>query len=244
MIATSQTYRQSSRVSPDLLERDPANRLLARASRFRVEGELVRDIALASSGLLTRQIGGPPAYPPAPEFLFLPPTSYGPKRWYVDDGAQRYRRALYAFRYRSVPFPVLTTFDTPTGNFACVKRDRSNTPLQALVTLNETVFMEAARELGSRALSKGGTDDRQRIDYAFRRVLSRAPLEAERDELLSLLERQRQRARSGELDPGELVLGESESGVASGRGLETAELAAWTAVSRVLLNLDETITRE
>ena len=191
LIVSSETYRQSSQVTPELLERDPKNRLLARGSRFRVDGELVRDIALSASGLLTPEVGGPPVYPPAPEFLFLPPISYGPKRWYVDDGDQRYRRSLYAFRYRSVPYPVLTTFDTPTGNFACVKRDRSNTPLQALVTLNETVFMEAARELGRRTWLDGGSDDSQRLDYAFKRVLSRSPETGERTELLSLLDDQR-----------------------------------------------------
>ena len=242
LIVSSETYRQSSSVTPELFERDPRNRLLARGSRFRVDGELVRDIALAASGLMTRQIGGPPVYPPAPEFLFLPPISYGPKRWYVDDGDQRYRRSLYAFRYRSVPYPVLTTFDTPTGNFACVKRDRSNTPLQALVTLNETVFLEAARELGRRTWQDGGSDDSQRMDYAFQRVLARAPEAAERDELLDLLADQRQRLASEDLDAHALAFGKPMSEGAS----EDApiELAAWTAVSRVLLNLDETITRE
>ena len=242
LIVSSETYRQSSAVTADLRERDPRNRLLARGSRFRVDGELVRDIALATSGLMTRQIGGPPVYPPAPEFLFLPPISYGPKRWYVDDGDQRYRRSLYAFRYRSVPYPVLTTFDTPTGNFACVKRDRSNTPLQALVTLNETVFLEAARELGRRTWQDGGTDDAQRMDYAFRRVLARAPESAEQDELMALLMDQRERLASADLDAYELAFGKP----ASDEGSEDApvELAAWTAVSRVLLNLDETITRE
>ena len=243
LIVTSQTYRQSSRVTPELLEADPNNRLLARGARFRVDGELVRDIALASSGLLTAQIGGAPVYPPAPEFLFQPPVSYGPKRWYTASGAQRYRRSLYAFRYRSVPYPVLDTFDTPTGNFACVKRDRSNTPLQALVTLNETVFMEAARELGRRSLDEGGYDDSQRIDYAFKRVLARAPYDSERTELTALLENQRERLQSGELDAERLAFGEqlSEPEI---EGSKIAELAAWTAVSRVLLNLDETITRE
>ena len=242
LIVSSETYRQSSSVTPELFERDPRNRLLARGSRFRVDGELVRDIALAASGLMTRQIGGPPVYPPAPEFLFLPPISYGPKRWYVDDGDQRYRRSLYAFRYRSVPYPVLTTFDTPTGNFACVKRDRSNTPLQALVTLNETVFLEAARELGRRTWQDGGTDDAQRMDYAFQRVLARAPESAERDELLALLADQRERLSSADLDAYALAFGKAAPGAKS----EDApiELAAWTAVSRVLLNLDETITRE
>ncbi len=244
LIAASETYQQSSHVSPELLESDPNNRLLARGSRFRVDGELVRDIALAASGLLTPEIGGEPVYPPAPEFLFLPPISYGPKRWYVDDGAQRYRRGIYAFRYRSVPFPVLSTFDTPTGDFSCVRRDRSNTPLQALVTLNETVFMEAARELGRRTLGEGGASDRQRVDYAFRRVLSRAPRQAERAELLSLLDGQRKRIESGDLNAPELAFGDRPVGTADGGEPDTTELAAWTAVSRVLLNLDETITRE
>ena len=243
LIVTSETYRQSSRVTPQLLEKDPNNRLLARGARFRVDGELVRDIALASSGLLTTQIGGAPVYPPAPDFLFQPPVSYGPKRWYTADGAQRYRRSLYAFRYRSVPYPVLDTFDTPNGNFACVKRDRSNTPLQALVTLNETVFMEAARALGRRTLDEGGDDDPQRIDYAFKRVLARAPHDSERSELIALLENQRERLQSGELDGARLAFGEQASEPEL-KGGKTAELGAWTAVSRVLLNLDETITRE
>ena len=243
LIVYSETYRQSSRVTPRLLELDPNNRLLARGARFRVDGELVRDIALASSGLLTAQIGGAPVYPPAPEFLFQPPVSYGPKRWYTEDGAQRYRRSLYAFRYRSVPYPVLDTFDTPTGNFACVKRDRSNTPLQALVTLNEPVFMEAARELGRRTLEEGGAADPERIDYAFKRVLARMPSDSERSELAALLGSQRERLQAGGLDAAQLAFGEqpSEPALADGK---TAELAAWTAVSRVLLNLDEAITRE
>ena len=244
LIATSETYQQSSHVSRLLLERDPKNRLLARGSRFRVDGELVRDIALATSGLLTAQIGGAPVYPPAPDFLFIPPISYGPKRWYVDDGAQRYRRGIYAFRYRSVPFPVFSTFDTPTGDFSCVRRDRSNTPLQALVTLNEAVFMEAARELGRRALSEGGASDPQRVDYAFRRVLSRTPRNAEREELLAMLAGQRERIETGELDAAELAYGDTPAGVRNAGAAKLAELAAWTAVSRVLLNLDETITRE
>ncbi len=243
LIVSSETYRQSSRVTPSLLELDPNNRLLARSARFRVDGELVRDIALASSGLLTAQIGGAPVYPPAPEFLFQPPVSYGPKRWYTENGAQRYRRSLYAFRYRSVPYPVLDTFDTPTGNFACVKRDRSNTPLQALVTLNEPVFMEAARELGRRALDEGGADDPERIDYAFRRVLARAPSDSERSELVALLGSQRERLQAGGLDAAQLAFGEQPSEPETAAG-NTAELAAWTAVSRVLLNLDEAITRE
>ena len=137
---------------------------------------------------------------------------------------------------------MLTAFDTPDGNFSCTKRDRSNTPLQALVTLNETAFMEAARELGQRTLADGGTSDTERIDYAFRRVLTRSPVSAERDELLAFLEGQRERLESGDLDATELA--GNESLVASAAGVPQREVAAWTAVSRVLLNLDETITRE
>ena len=240
LIVSSDTYRQTSRVTPTLLAADPRNRLLARASRFRVEGELVRDIALTSSGLLTRAIGGPPMYPPAPEFLFQPPISYGPKRWYTATGTERYRRSLYAFRYRSVPFPVLTTFDTPTGNFSCVKRDRSNTPLQALVTLNETVFVEAARALARRTLDQGGASDAERIDFAFRSVLARRPGDGERSELRDLLDEQRGRLNTGELEADMLAYGEPRDQASA----DASELAAWTALSRVVLNLDEAITRE
>lgn len=232
LITTSQTYRQSAKVTPELLERDPKNRWLARFPRLRVEGEIVRDIALASSGLLSRKMGGPPVYPPAPEFLFLPPASYGPKRWNVEQDEDRYRRGIYTFRYRSVPYPQLDAFDTPNGDAACIRRDRSNTPLQALTTLNETTFLEAAQALASLALEKGGSTDADRIDYAFRRVLTRKPAEAETAELLAMLEKQRGRFGSGDLDAEKLV------------GEDSAELAAWTTVSRVLLNLDEAITKE
>ncbi len=243
LITISETYRQVSSISDELLQRDPKNRLLARGSRFRVDGEIVRDIALGASGLLNHDVGGPPVYPPAPEFLFLPPVSYGPKRWYTERGDQRYRRSLYAFRYRSVPYPVLDTFDTPTGNFSCVKRDRSNTPLQALVTLNETVFVEAARALGQKVLLEGGSGDPERINYAFRRVLTREPEKSESDELLTMLENQKHRFSEGNLDPRALAYGDGQPEDMN-IDASPSELAAWTAVSRVLLNLDETITRE
>lgn len=235
MIVTSQTYRQDSKVSPELLERDPANRLLARGPRFRVEGEIVRDLALSASGLLSKKMGGPPVYPPAPDFLFLPPVSYGPKRWYVEEDEDRYRRSLYTFRYRSVPYPVLDTFDTPPGDASCVRRARSNTPLQALATLNETVFMEAARALAEKSY-EAADSDADRLRNAFRRTLTRTPTKAESETLLSFLDEQRGRYASGELDPKDLL--------AADLGPRSADLAAWTALSRVLLNLDETITKE
>ncbi len=232
LIVSSAAYQQSSRVAPDLLERDPNNRLLARGPRFRVEGEIVRDIALAASGLLNRQIGGPPVYPPAPEFLFKPPVSYGPKQWHTEEGDQRYRRALYTFRFRSVPYPALDAFDTPNGDAACVRRVRSNTPLQALTTLNETVFLEAAEALARRTLEDGGDAVGDKLTYAFRRVLTRGPTSAEKDALISMLAKQRERFDSGDLAAKDFV------------GEARPELAAWTTVTRVLLNLDETITKE
>ena len=243
LVVLSATYRQSSRIPASLLERDPRNRLLARAGRFRVDAETVRDIALAAGGLLSKDLGGPPVHPPAPAFLFRPPASYGPKRWPVAEGRQRYRRGLYVFRYRSVPYPVFETFDAPSGKFSCVRRERSNTPLQALITLNETTFVEAARSLALAVLSVRGANDSERAEFLFRRVLSRSPGRAERTELLSLLRRARARFARSDKDARALVRGSTHAGDAIAAGPKR-EWAAWTAVARVVLNLDEAITRE
>jgi mono/diheme cytochrome c family protein len=244
LIVTSATYRQSSAVKPEMLARDPYNRLLARGTRFRVDAELVRDIALASSGLLNPKVGGPSVYPPAPDFLFDRPFSYGPKVWNEEKGENRYRRAIYTFRYRSVPYPMLQTFDAPTGDISCVRRTRSNSPLQALTTLNETLFVEAARSLALKAVSDGGTTDSQRMAYAFRRVLGRKPTEAELAELLGLLNRQRERLLAGELNAWNLATNDPNKSFPLPKGARMEDVAAWTAVARVLLNLDETITKE
>ena len=170
---------------------------------------MVRDIALAASGLLNPAMGGPSVYPPAPEFLFQPPVSYGPKIWNEEKGPNRFRRAVYTFRYRSVPYPVLQNFDAPNGDSACVRRARSNTPLQALTMLNEPLFVESAKALAAKTIAEGGKTDRERLDYAMLRVVSRKPSAAEADELLKFLARN-----------------------------------DWTALARVLLNLDEAITKE
>ena len=179
----SATYRQSSRGhARAAASAIPYNRLLARGPRFRVDAEVVRDIALAASGLLNPTIGGPSVYPPAPAFLFQPPASYGPKAWNEATGPDRYRRALYTFRYRSVPYPMLQTFDAPNGDFSCVRRARSNTPLQALTTLNEPLFLECARALARRDAESGATTDADRLTTpsgaavaAGRRSESRGP---------------------------------------------------------------------
>lgn len=243
LIVNSATYRQSSNVTPELFKRDQYNRLLARGPRFRVEGEIVRDIQLSVSGLLNPAMGGMPTMPPAPLFLFQPPASYAPFPWIEATGPDRYRRALYTWRRRSTPYPMLQTFDTPEGNVSCARRGRSNTPLQALMTLNETVSMEAARAFARHILEEGGRDDSQRIDYAFRRCLSRSPNAEERGELTALLAKQRARIADGWIDPWELATG-SKTMPETPAGSSPAQLAAYTVLSRVLLNLDETITKE
>ena len=237
LIATSATYRQASAISAELEARDPYNRLLARGPRFRVDAEIVRDIALSASGLLNPEIGGKSVYPPAPGFLFLPPASYGPKVWEVDNSFERYRRALYTFRFRSVPYPALQVFDAPNGESSCVRRSRSNTPLQALTTLNEPLFVESAQALALKTLDEGGATDSARLDYAMRRVLARKPSDAEARELLGLLEKEQAHFSDGAHNPAEFA-------PAVPRNATAAQTAAWTAVARVLLNLDETFTKE
>ncbi len=244
LIVTSATYRQSSAVTPERLGKDPANRLLSRGPRFRVEGEVVRDIALAASGLLETRLGGPPAYPPAPDFLFKPPASYGPKTWTEDKGPERYRRALYTFRFRSVPYPVLTTFDTPNGDASCVRRARSNTPLQALTTLNETLFVECARGLAQKTLAEGGKADADRATYAFRRCTGRKPTAQELDILLGFLARQTEKFSAPDARPWDLAANDPAQPPRLPEGVTPDQAAAWTALARLLLNLDETITRE
>jgi len=237
-IVISKTYQQNSAVSNELLEADPQNRLLARGPRFRVSAETVRDIALTASGLLNRNVGGPPVYPDAPSFLFEPPASYGPKVWDDDTDGDQYRRALYTFRFRSVPYPAYQAFDAPTGEVSCVRRSLSNTPLQALTTLNEPMFLECARELAKR--SSDVNDDEARIDWIFRRCVSRRPSNDERTILRDLLNQQRQRFETDTEAASKLIgLKESSDDVASSN-----DQAAWTVLCRVVMNLDETITKE
>jgi hypothetical protein len=244
LIVTSAAYRQSSKVTPELYTRDPYNRLLARGPRLRVEAEIVRDVALSASGLLNPKIGGPAIFSPAPEFLFQPPASYAPFPWKEETGPDRYRRAVYTFRRRSTPYPILQVFDAPNGDFSCVRRMRSNTPLQALASLNETVFVECAQALAKKTLENGGQTDDERIAYAFRRALSRLPEADEKKELLSLLEKQTRRIQDGWVNPNEISTGKNELPKALAKGATPTQFAAYTVVSRVLLNLDETITKE
>ncbi len=245
LIVGSSTYRQSSKATPELLARDPYNRLLARGARLRVEGEVVRDIQLAASGLLNPALGGPSTMPPAPAFLFQPPASYAPFPWIEAKGPDRYRRGVYTWRRRSTPYPLLSTFDVPEGNTSCVRRVRSNTPLQALITLNETIAVEAARALARKALADGGATDADRIAYAFRRCVSRKPVDAEMAVLLNLLDDHERHFAEGWASPWEIVTGSrAEKPSDLPKGASPTKWAAYTVVARVLLNLDETITKE
>lgn len=244
LIVDSATYRQASVLTPALLEKDPQNRLLARGTRRRVDAEVVRDIALSTSGLINTKIGGPSVYPPAPKFLFKPPASYGPKRWDYDLGPDKYRRAMYAFHFRSVPYPALQVFDAPNRNVSCVRRVRSNTPLQALTTLNEPLFLECAQALAVRALTHPQTEGQStttQLEFAVRCCLGREASNEEVATLHSFLVDQHQRFASGDLKAQDLL---SDSQRKALPDADPNYLAAWTATARVLLNLDETITRE
>jgi hypothetical protein len=241
-IATSATYRQSSRLTPEQLERDPNNRLLARGPRFRAEAEVVRDVALAASGLLNDKLGGPSFYPPVPESMFA--LSYlDVDFWKVAPAPERYRRSLYVFRRRSMPDPVLSSFDAPNGDAACARRPRSNTPLAALAGLNEPVMVEAAQAMALRVLKEGGATDAERAAYAFRLCTSRPPMPAETGEIVALLHAQRQRIADGWLSSREVATGDPAKVPAVPPGTTPTDAAAWTIVSRVLLNLDETVTK-
>jgi len=242
-IVTSATYRQDSRITPELLERDPRNRLLARGPRFRVEAEIARDAVLSVSGLLNPQLGGPSFFPPVPDSLFA--TSFIPAKdfWRTATAPEKYRRSLYAFRRRSMPDPVLASFDAPNGDFSCPRRTRSNTPLAALSALNESVFVDSARALALRVLREAGPSDRERADYAFKLCTNRAATTSEINEILSLYKSQRERVADGWLSPRALTTGDFENLPELPEGVSPADAAAWTIVARTLLNLDETLTK-
>lgn len=242
-IVTSATYRQDSRFTKELLERDPKNRLLARGPRFRVDAEVARDAVLAASGLLNLKRGGPSFFPPVPDSLFA--TSFIPATdfWQTAPAPERYRRSLYIFRRRSMPDPVLASFDAPNGDFSCPRRTLSNTPLAALSALNESVFVDSARALALRVLREAGATDRDRADYAFKLCTNRSPTSAEIDEVMSLYQSQRQRVADGWISPRAIATGDFEKLPDLPKGVSPADAAAWTIVARVVLNLDETLTK-
>lgn len=241
-IVTSAVYRQSSQAPAELLAGDPANQWLARGPRFRADAEVVRDIALCVSGLMTHKLGGPSIIPPVPQNVLDYNYTY-PSYWKAVEGPERYRRTFYGFRKRSMPDPVMSNFDGPNGDFACARRVRSNTPLAALTTLNEPVFVEAARAFALRILRDGGANDAERVDYAFRLCTCRPPTAAERETILNLLSSRRKRLAEGWLSPREITTGDASRLPALPSGATPQDAAAWTLAARVMLNLDETITK-
>jgi hypothetical protein len=236
-IVTSATYCQASKHRPELRDVDPQNLLLARQNRMRVEGEIVRDISLDVSGLLSRRIGGPSVYPPLPPGIAE--LSYaGNFKWTDSQGEDRYRRGMYTFFKRTSPHPNLITFDCPDANITCIERQSSNTPLQALTSLNNETFAETARTFARRLLSADAADDAARLSHAMRLCVARDITPDEHVQLQALLDDSKAWYAAHPDQAGQLIGKEAVSGVPS----ETA--AAWISVARVLLNLDEFITRE
>ncbi len=240
LIATSATYRQSSKITPELQEKDAYNKWLAHSPRMRVESEIVRDVALSAGGLLSHKIGGPSVYPPIPDGVLS--LGYGAQLpWPTDKLDDRYRRGMYTFWKRNVPYPSLSVFDSPNGDFSCTRRVKSNTPLQALTTLNDVMFMEAAQGLALRTWKEGGAADQEKLAYAFRLCTGRNPDAFEATEFLKLLNSQRAEFK-GKTASAVYVTAMDVSNIPEGMDLH--ELAPWTMVARVLLNMDETITKE
>ena len=244
LIVTSATYRQDAKVSPALLEKDPDNRLLARGPRFRMEAEMIRDLALSASGLLSPEIGGPSVFPPQPEGIWDNP--YSEATWKTSSGTARYRRGLYTFLRRTSPYPSLMTFDATSREFCTVRRVRTNTPLQALTLLNDEAFFEAARALADRIRREAPSDPRDsareriraRAAYGFRLCTSRTPTVKDLDVIVRSYERQLAHYRSRPADAVKVIAAPSVV-----TPPDAIERAAWTMVANALLNLDETVTK-
>ena len=245
LLVTSAAYRQSSRVTPELRERDPDNRLLARGPRFRLSAEEVRDQALAVSGLLSRKMYGPSVKPPQPA-LGLNAAFGGGLDWQTSGGEDRYRRALYTEWRRTNPYPSMATFDAPNREVCTIRRVRTNTPLQALVTLNDPVYVEAAQALGRRMAGftarsgEHAATTADKVRFGFRLCVSRSPRGAELKRLIKMYEDARAQFAKNKEDAVQLAtkpLGPAPPGA------DVADLAAWTVVANVLLNLDETLMK-
>jgi Protein of unknown function (DUF1553)/Protein of unknown function (DUF1549)/Planctomycete cytochrome C len=254
LIVTSATYRQSSKVRPETEAADPFNKLLARQNRLRLEGEIIRDSALAASGLLTDTVGGPSVYPPIPDGAMSVTQVSG--AWPTATGQDRYRRGLYTFFRRSAGYPGLVVFDAPDATSACTRRARSNTPLQALTTLNDETFLEFAQGLAARVLKEAPPDNKERIRYAYTLALGRAPRPDEEERLELLLTHRLDEYRTkpsrateliykgGKFGPDGAPLNPPPPKLAAMLPADLPLEAAWTSVARVLLNLDDFLTRE
>ncbi|MFP6612930.1 MAG: PSD1 and planctomycete cytochrome C domain-containing protein [Pirellulales bacterium] len=237
-IVMSATYRQSSRVNRQLLNRDPRNRLLGRGARFRLDAEMIRDQALAVSGLLSRNLYGPPVMPPQPDGVWK--TVYNTDHWVTSQGRDRYRRGLYTFSKRTTPYPSFLLFDAGSGEICLPRRIRTNTVTAALVTLNDPVFTEAAQAVARRVVEEAGVGAKQRAAFAWQLITARRPAEGEASRILQLFEEQLVHYRQHKDAAHKMAtnpLGPLPDGA------DVAEMAAWTVVASVLLNLDETLSR-
>ncbi|MEW6129742.1 MAG: PSD1 and planctomycete cytochrome C domain-containing protein [Acidobacteriota bacterium] len=238
MIVTSSTYRQTSKINPELTARDPYNRLLARGARFRLEAEMIRDVTLATSGLLNPKVGGESVFPYQPEGIWDNP--YNRDRWIISEGGDKFRRGLYTFVRRTAPYPSMVSFDAPSREFCTVRRVRTNTPLQALTTLNDEAFFIAARALAQRMVHSSQSAIKEKITFGFRLCTSRKPSEQEVNRLIGLYEQQVLKY-SQDIQSAKNLLKEQVAGLSDN---QIPELAAMTIVANVLLNLDETLTKE
>jgi hypothetical protein len=239
MLVTSAAYRQVSQVTAALQERDPDNRLLARGPRFRIPAEVIRDQALFVSGLLSIKLHGPPVRPPQPKIGLN--AAFGPGTdWQTSAGEDKYRRALYTQWRRTTPYPSMITFDAPSRNVCTIARPRTNTPLQALVTLNDPVYVEAAQALARRMVKEGGPSVGTRLTYGFRLCLVRPPRDAEMARLVSLYQQAREQYQQYPKEAQQIA---TEPLGPLPAGMDAAELAAWTVVANVLLNLDEVFAK-
>jgi hypothetical protein len=238
-IVTSHTYRQSSQPAPEIEARDPDNRLLARQTRFRVDAEVVRDIALEVSGLLVERFGGPSVKPYEPDG-YLAALNFPKREYSASHGDDLYRRGIYTLWQRTFLHPSLVAFDAPTREECTINRTNSNTPLQALVLLNDPIYVEASRVFAEHILKQGGSGVAGQIEWAFERALNRKPSPEERRILAGLHGKSLARFRGAPADARALIHA-GEAPVAT--GLKPADLAAMTTVARAILNLHETITR-
>lgn len=236
----SAAYRQSSRVTPQKQQADPRNRLLSRGPRFRLEAEMVRDQALALGGLLSEKMYGPSVYPPQPPGLWRAAFNGRDRKWPTSTGEDRYRRGIYTFWRRTIPYPSMATFDAPSREICTVRRIRTNTPLQAFVTMNDPVYVEAAQALARRIVREGGTTPEDQARFALQLCLVRPPAEKQVQAVLELYQSELTHYRKHEADAQKLAtdpLGPLPE------DLEPAVAAAWTVIANVLLNLDGVLTK-
>jgi hypothetical protein len=244
LIVMSAAYRQGAEADAVRLEKDFYNRLLSRGPRFRMDAEMIRDHALAVSGLLSPRLGGPSVHPVQvanlwKEIGFLRPE-IGMDEWPISEGPDLYRRAVYTFWRRVCTYPTFSTFDAPSREVCVSRRPRTNTPLQALAALNEPTLLEAARVFAQRILAEGGKDDAAKVGFAFRMVAGRAPTGAEQARLLDFV-RQQTKSFSRDADAAKVLVQVGSAPIPS--GVDPRRLAPWMMLGNVLFNLDETLTK-